>query len=181
MFFVVVLAEFRGCTTLAFLENTVEVRDVVEATGVANLDNGHGTVGKQARSVAQTYVDDVFGYALSRAKFEESAESRRRHRCQFRQGIQADFLAEILVDVLLYPTNPAAIHHVFRAREGAGGKQMILVALGKFIEQFEEFHHTIESRLHVHQLIEAAIDVHDGSHIKPYARGGVLKHQVDGL
>ena len=126
MLLVVILTEFRGRTSFTLLEDTVEIADVVEAAGVAHFDDGHGTVGKETRSIAQTHIDDVLGYAFSRTELEETAEGSGCHRGQFCKGAQTDFLTEIPVDVLFHTPYPPAVNHIFGACKGTGGKQMIV-------------------------------------------------------
>ena len=64
MFLVVVLSKLRRSTPFTFLENTVEIRDIVKTTMITNLHNSHGTVGKQSSSMAKSDVDDIFRYTL---------------------------------------------------------------------------------------------------------------------
>ena len=51
MFLVVILPELRRRTPLAFLEYSVEIRDIIESAMIAYLYNSHGTVGKQTGSM----------------------------------------------------------------------------------------------------------------------------------
>lgn len=48
VFLVVVFPELRRRTALAFLEDTIEVRDVIETAMIAYLYNSHSTIGKQS-------------------------------------------------------------------------------------------------------------------------------------
>ena len=181
MLLVVILTEFRGSASLTLFEDAVEIADIVEPAGIAHLYDGHSAVGQQTRGIPQAHVNNVFGNALPRTNLEETAEGCRGHRGQFRQGIQTDFLAEICIDILLDTPHPAAVDHIFGTCKSAGGKQMIVGRLRQFIEELKELHHTVETRFHVHQFIEAPIDVHDGFHIESDARGGMLEHEGDGL
>ena len=64
MFLVIVLPELSRCTTLAFLEYSVEIRDVIESAMIANLYNSHGTVGKQSGCMTKSDINDIFRNAL---------------------------------------------------------------------------------------------------------------------
>lgn len=72
MFLVIILAELRRCAAFAFLEDSVEVRDVVEAASVADLYYCHGRVCQQTGSMAEAHIDDILGYALACAQLEEA-------------------------------------------------------------------------------------------------------------
>ena len=43
----IVFSEFRRGASSSFLENPVEIRDIVESAMIADLDHRHGAVGKQ--------------------------------------------------------------------------------------------------------------------------------------
>ena len=64
MFLVVVLPKLSRCTTLTFLEYSVEIRDVVESAMIANLHNCHSTVGKQSGSMTKSDINDIFRNTL---------------------------------------------------------------------------------------------------------------------
>ena len=64
MFLVVVLSKLRRRTPFTFLEDTIEIRDVIETTMITYLHNSHGTVGKQSSCMAKSDVDDIFRYTL---------------------------------------------------------------------------------------------------------------------
>ena len=48
VFLVVVFSELRRGTSLTLLEDTVEIRDIVEATMIAYFYNRHSAIGKQS-------------------------------------------------------------------------------------------------------------------------------------
>ena len=64
MLLVIILSELRRSTPLTFLENTVEIRDIVKPTMITNLYNCHSTISKQSGSMTKTDINDVFGNTL---------------------------------------------------------------------------------------------------------------------
>ena len=77
--FVIVLAELSRSASSSFFEDTVEVRDIVEATAVANLHHSHSAIGKHTSGMTQSNVNDIFRDAFPRSKLKESAKGSRRH------------------------------------------------------------------------------------------------------
>ena len=68
-----------------FFENTIEIRDVVEAAIIADLGYRHCAVNLFARRDSQSDVDDIIGNRFAGAQLEESAESSGCHAHQIRQ------------------------------------------------------------------------------------------------
>ena len=64
MFLVVVLSEFCRRTPFTFLEDTIEIRDIVETTMIANLYNRHSAIGKQSGCMTKTNINDIFRNTL---------------------------------------------------------------------------------------------------------------------
>ena len=109
MFLVIILPELRRRTPLAFLEYSVEIRDIIESTMIANLHNSHGTVGKQSSSMAKSDVDDIFRYTLIGAQLEETAECRGCHGHETCKSLEPYLLTIVRVYVFLYFLHPATV------------------------------------------------------------------------
>ena len=109
VFLVIILPELRRCTPFTFLENTVEIRDIVKTTMIANLYNCHSTISKQSGSMTKTYINDVFGNTLVGAKFEESTECRGCHRHETGKRLQPYLLTIVCVDIFFHFLHPATV------------------------------------------------------------------------
>ena len=123
----VVVAESRWRATFLFLEDAIEVADVVKATTVADL--GHVGVGidKQASGITETDVDDVVADSLARSGAEKARESGGSHACNICQSLQANLFLEVLVDVLFHGTNATAFGLVLHVGKRLAGQQMIVI------------------------------------------------------
>ena len=53
--------------------------------------------------------------------------------------------------------------------ESAGGEQLIVGADGEFLHQVHEFHHAVETWLHIDEFVELIINSHDGLHSECYS------------
>ena len=109
MLLVIILSELRRSTPLTFLENTVEIRDIVKPTMITNLYNCHSTISKQSGSMTKTDINDVFGNTLVSTKFEESTERRGCHGHETGKRLQPYLLTIVRVYVFLYFLHPATV------------------------------------------------------------------------
>lgn len=97
----VVLPEGRGGTVLLFLEDTVEITEVIESTGVTDLRNTLGCVYQHPAGIAETDVNDIVTEVTSCAQLEEAAECRGAHPCDIRQYGKTYLIRIVLVDIVL--------------------------------------------------------------------------------
>ena len=109
MLLVIILSELRRSTPFTFLENTVEIRDIVKTTMITNLYNCHSTVCKQSGCMTKTDINDVFGNTLVGAKFEESTECRGCHRHETGKRLQPYLLTIVCVDIFFHFLHPATV------------------------------------------------------------------------
>ena len=109
MFLVVVLSEFCRRTPFTFLEDTIEIRDIVETTMIANLYNRHSAIGKQSGSMTKTNINDIFRNTLVCTKFEETAECCRCHGYETCKCLKPYLLTIMRVYIFLYFLYPTAI------------------------------------------------------------------------
>ena len=66
----IVLSELRGTTTLALLEDTVEVAEIIETTTETDLGNGVRAVDEHSAGIAQTEVNDILAEIATRVELE---------------------------------------------------------------------------------------------------------------
>ena len=109
MLLVIILSELRRRTPLAFLEYSVEIRDIVKPTMITNLYNCHSTISKQSGSMTKTDINDVFGNTLVGTKFEESAECRGCHGHETGKRLQPYLLTIVCVDIFFHFLHPATV------------------------------------------------------------------------
>ena len=107
--FMVVLAKFRRTTSLAFLEDAIEIAKVVETTTETDFGNGMSTIDEHTAGIPQALVDNILAEVSACMEFEETAESRRTHASDIGYLPQTDFILIMLFDEILHLLNPTAV------------------------------------------------------------------------
>ena len=172
---VIGVAEVGRGATLAFLEDSVEVGNVVEARLVADLDHRHGGIDQEAGSIAQTDVDDIVGEGATRPDLEESAEGGGGHASHVGDSREAHFLTEMLVDVVLHLADAATVGGRLDGGERRGGQEVEIGLDGELIKYLHQLQDAGETGFQGRQFIEFAIDTHDGGQTESDAALGILQ------
>ena len=179
----IIITEFGGTAALAFLEDTIEIAEVVEPATVTYLCYRLCTIDELAAGIAQTEVDDVVAEVTPRMELEEAAEGRSTHASDICYLRQADLVAVVLVNVGSHLLHTAAVARNLHLRKAAGGQRTSL-ELREFVENRHELHKGIEAVLDRTERVDHRIDAHDSLHREGKALLRLdhhLLHRVEGI
>ena len=171
-------AELVRSHPFAGFEDAVEIRQIVESAGIADLRDVGGGVHKGSGRVAEPYINQIGGQSLACAEPEEAAERARAHpheACQLREG---HLLGVMLVDIFLDLHHPTAFGVSRRVGERAAG-QFFGVAAGKDVKQLEAAHELHEAVFLVDHGVDLGICLHDGAERKRKSMARPVQHPPD--
>ena len=180
----VVFTEFRGTTTLALLENPVEIAEIIEAATETDLRDGMCTINEHPTGIAQSLIDNIFAEVTTRMEFEEATEGRRTHASDISQLWQTDLITVVLVDKVLHLLHATAVTRHLYLGETARSQGSGALALGEFVEDGQELGEGIEAVLDTAESIDHLIDSHDGLHRETESLLGFyhhLLHRIEGI
>ena len=120
----------------ARLEDPVEIGQVVEPAGIADLGDVGSGVNKRSRSITKPDVNQIGRQSLAGSEPEETAEGAWAHSHEIRQLGQRDVLGVMLVDIFLDLHHPTALGVPRRMGERTAGK-FPGPASGKDVKQAE--------------------------------------------
>lgn len=144
--FAVVFSELCRRHPFSFFEDTVEVRQVVESAGVADLGNRLRGVDQKADGEAEADVGQEIDEALTGALFDKPAERRFAHIDEGRHVGETDLVLVVAVEVFDDFSDPQVF--VFRfvlADKRMAGQRTDVFRKGELVQDHQEFQNGVES------------------------------------
>lgn len=172
----VYLAEYFGSVYLFLLEDTVEVRDVVEATGIAYLGYRSSGAHKHLRGVAQPHINHIVGDRPACAQLEEAAEGSRRHSGKVGEDAEPYVFLIMLVDVVLHFLYAPAVARWLDGDKSAAREATVVPFVGKLMQYSHKLEHATESGFLLDESIQAVGYLGDALSIERDAPAAFLKH-----
>ena len=163
-----------------FLEQAVEIAQVVEAAGKAYLRHAVGRIDEPTAGIAQAHIDDVVAEVAPRVQLEEAAEGRRTHAGDVGQRAEAYLVHVVLGNIVLHLQHAPRVALRLHLGIAVGGQHVNMLALGELVEDGQELHDGIEAVLDAAQRVDERIDTHDVVHRETDATAGLQQHLSKG-
>ncbi len=176
----IILAEFGRTATLLFLEDSVEIAQVVKPAAIANLRDGMRAVDQHPAGIAQTHVDNIVAEVTTRMQLEEAAERAGTHARETGHIVETDLVHVILADVVLHLQHPSAVAGHLDLGIAAGGEGTCAVASRQLVEDGQELHEGVVAVALRTQRVEQLVDLHDGRHREAETLTGLVHHHPHG-
>lgn len=105
----IAFTELAWRASFLFLEDAVEVAEIVESAIKTYLADTLGGIYQHAGSIPQTQVDDILRDISAGMELEETAERTAAHACQRGKLRQTEFIHIVLGDEILHLQDAPAI------------------------------------------------------------------------
>ena len=176
---VIILTESSRRTALLLLEDTVEIAYIIESAFVTDVSHAVGTVHQLSGSMSQAYIYDIVRYRLSCLCAKVSAEGCRSHLGYVRECLQAYLLLVMHVYVFLHLSHPHTLRSFLHIGKGTAGQEMIILLERKFIQNLQEFEHTVKTWLGLSDGGYLTVQFHDGIQFECHSPFGIVKESSE--
>ena len=129
--------------------------------------------------MSQAYVYDIVRYRLSCLCAKVSAEGCRSHLGYVRECLQAYLLLVMHVYVFLHLSHPHTLRSFLHIGKGTAGQEMIILLERKFIQNLQEFEHTVKTWLSLSDGGYLTVQFHDGIQFECHSPFGIVKESSE--